>query len=102
MRQTSDTISSWLRKYKKVIPKHEYTYLKRTHCLYNNKGKIAFSQFYLLAKIHKTPMDTQPIVSIIGSLLYVLGQWADCQLQAPGCSIPSYIKSSIDYLAWLC
>jgi len=101
MRQTSDAISSWLRKYKKVIPKHEYTYLKRTHRLYNNKGEIAFPQFYLLAKIHKTPMDTRPIVSVVGSLLHGLGRWADRQLQTPGRSIPSYIKSSIDYLARL-
>jgi len=102
MHQTSDAISSWLRKYKKVIPKHKYTYLKCMHHLYNDKGKIAFPQFYLLAKIHKTPMDTRPIVSVVGSLLHGLSQWADHQLQAPRCSIPSYIKSSIDYLAYLC
>ncbi len=52
------TISAWLCKYKRVIPQHELTYLKHTHQLYNDKGKISFPQFYLLAKIHKLPMAT--------------------------------------------
>ncbi len=101
MRQTSDAIHAWLARYKRVLPKNEYTYLTRTHRLFNDKGEIAFPHFYLLAKIHKRPMSTRPIVSVSGSLLHGIGRWADRQLQPHGRSIPSFIKSSVDYLARL-
>jgi len=77
MRKTSDDISLWLCKYKQILPKNELTYLKCTHQLHNEKGEIAFPQFYLLAKIQKQPMATRSIVSIVGSLLHGLGRWAD-------------------------
>ncbi len=102
MHQTSDSIHAWLAKYKQVLPKNEYTYLTPTHRLFNNKGETTFPHFYLLAKIHKQPMSTQPIVSVSGSLLHGIGCWANHQLQPHGRSIPLFIKSSVDYLARLC
>ena len=98
MTKTSHAISSWLRQYKDILPKNEYTYLQRTHKLHDEKGNIAFPQFYLLAKIHKNPTATRPIVSISGSLLHGLGHWSDRQLQPYGCAIPSFIQSSEAYL----
>jgi len=101
MTKTSHAISSWLRQYKHILPNNEYTNLQRTHKLHNKQGNIAFPQFYLLAKIHKNPTATHPIISISSSLLHGLGRWVDCQLQPYGQAIPSYIQSSKAYLQHL-
>jgi len=98
MTKTSKAITAWLRKYKDIFTKGELTFLKRTHRLHNERGDIAFPQFYLLAKIHKIPMAMRPIVSVSGSLLHGLGRWTDRQLQPAGRAIPSYIQSSEAYL----
>ena len=53
-----------------------------------------YCHFYLLAKVHKTPWKTRPIVSTSGSLLEGLGKWIDKQLQPLCKDIPSYVKNS--------
>jgi len=88
----------WLRKYAKVIPKTEAKYLCRTCILLDKDGKINFPQLYLLAKIHKDPFSTHPIVSVSGSPLHGLARWADWQLQPLAQSIPSYIKSLFEFV----
>jgi len=82
--------TQWLRKYWKEISKSEATYLKWTCIL------IHYPQLYLLAKIHKSPLATRPIMSISGSPLHRLACWANQQLQPVARTIPSYIKSSFD------
>ena len=52
--------------------------------------------FYLLMKVHKTPLKTRPIVSYTGSLLYGLGKWVDHHLQSVSRTFRSFIKSSFD------
>jgi len=69
--------TQWLTKYRKEISKSEATYLKQTCILRGPKGNIRYPQLYLLAKVHKTPLATRPIVSVSGSPLHGLARWAD-------------------------
>ena len=95
---TNELLGNWMRDNKKILPAQELTYLKRTRTLRGPNGEIIFPQFYILAKIHKDPLMTRPIVSISGSLLHGLGRWADRQLQPIARAILSYIKSSVAFL----
>ena len=45
------------------------------------RNLLPISHFYLLAKIHKMPLSTHPIVSVSGSLLYGLGKGVNFKLQ---------------------
>jgi hypothetical protein len=47
-------------------------------------------------KIHKSPMMTHPIISLKGSLLHVLGLWANDKLQQYATRQKAYFKSSFD------
>jgi len=102
MTETYRQVKEWLQWYKLALTKSERKFLTRTLQLRDHRLLITFPQFYLLAKIHKTLLSTQPIVSISGSLLHGLGCWADHKLQPYGRSISSFIESSLAYLQRLC
>jgi hypothetical protein len=57
--------------------------------------------FYLIAKIHKTPWTTRPIISTCGSHVEGLGRWADRQLRAIIKELPYVATSSPDVLQQL-
>jgi len=57
-----------------------------------------FCRFYLLAKVHKTPLKTRPIVSVSSSVTEAIGKWVDHQLQIlfekHRVRFPYFLKSS--------
>ena len=53
-----------------------------------------YSYFYLLYKLHKSPIKTRPVSSQCGSVSFSVGQWVDAQLQPIAQSFPSYFRDS--------
>jgi len=70
----------------------ERTYLRRSL----TSVKDPFAYFYILAKIHKNPWKTRPIVSVCGSITHGLARWIDKQLQPICRKLPSYLASSLE------
>ena len=61
-----DQIRSWTKTHKRVISKSEKKFI-----LHNlDQNTAPFAAFYLMMKVHKTPLATRPIVSCSGSLLH--------------------------------
>ena len=62
-----------------------------------------FAQFYLLAKVHKVPLKTRPIVSVSSCITEAIGKWVDVHLQNlfrhhRHC-FPYFLKSSNELVA---
>ena len=53
-----------------------------------------FAYFYLLYKIHKTPIKTRPVSSQCGSVSYAIGQYVDEMLQPTAKAQQSYFQDS--------
>lgn len=66
--------------------------------LYNRK-ELKLGTFYLLMKVHKTPVAGRPIVSSINTVTYFASKYIDRKLQPIYKSIPSFLKSSQDLIA---
>lgn len=83
-------LTQWLTNHASVLSPTERKYLRQLQ-----KDNVdPFPVFYLLMKVHKTPLKTHPIVSCSGSLLYGLGIWIDNKLQVAAQSQRSYFRSS--------
>eukprot|EP00957_Ditylum_brightwellii_P152491 11607403-Ditylum_brightwellii.AAC.1 len=65
---------------------------------FENK-KYQKPMFYILAKVHKIPWKTRPVVSCAGSLITVVLTWLDFHLQKLRKVLPSFIKDSADLQA---
>ena len=87
----------WLAEHKDAISPAHFKYLVD----YKSSVVDPFPQFYLLMKVHKSPLKTRPIVSYSGSLFYGLGKWVDHHLQKVALTFRSYVKSSFTLKAEL-
>ena len=87
-----DAINDLLENFKDAFSPNDHTFLQRS--LVTNDS---FAHFYLLMKIHKTPLKTRPIVSVSGSLGHGLGLWIDRQLQPLCRKLPSFLDSSYTF-----
>lgn len=87
---TAVLLSRFLTDYKHAISEMDMKYLHRSLALVTDP----YAYFYALAKIHKSPWKTRPIVSVSGSLLYGIGKWLDQQLQPLIQKLPTYLPSS--------
>ena len=56
--------------------------------------KDPYAYFYLLYKLHKSPLKTRPVSSQCASVAFSIGQWVDEQLQPIAQSFPSYFRDS--------
>jgi hypothetical protein len=84
-------LKTFLKDYEKALSKQDCTFLERSM-----KVDDPYSYFYILAKIHKTPWSTRPIVSACGGILHGIGRWVDKQLQPICKKLPSYVSSSFE------
>lgn len=87
---TTSLIRSFLQDHHSVISTGDLTYLYR----YLNSVTDPYAYFYAIIKVHKSPWQTRPIVSVSGSILYGLGKWLDRQLQPIIKTLPTYLPSS--------
>ena len=62
--------------------------------LQNFPDKLRLGHFYLLMKVHKSPIVGRPIVSSIDTITYYTSKYIDFTLQPLLRTIPSYIQSS--------
>lgn len=83
-------LSNWIEKHKAVLSKNERNFLHKSL----TANKDAFGYFYLLMKVHKSPLASRPIISGSGSLLHPLGIWVDSQLQRFAKRRQAYFSSS--------
>ena len=73
---------------RKVLDHHLQLYQDK----WTKNNDPPFVQMYLLAKVHKTPLTTRPIISVSGTILYGLGRWIDFKLQSLIKSFPKQIS----------
>jgi len=85
-------LDKWLEDHKEELTDQEHTFVSSK----SQDIEDPLPYFYLLMKVHKTPLKTRPIVSYSGSLFHALGVWTDTYLQSVAKSFRSYLKSSFD------
>jgi hypothetical protein len=51
-------------------------------------------QFYIMPKVHKSPMKTRPVISCVESTMEILSTWIDNQLQRVVHLCPCYLRDS--------
>ena len=78
-----------------------FTQQEHQHLCQSLNVSSPHSEFYILAKVHKKPWGTRPIVSTCGSLLEGIGRWTDLYLQPLCQTLPCYIRDSSHFVSHL-
>ena len=91
--QLSDEISNWIDSYRGYLGIDAPRYLRKK---LSETADEPFGYFYLLYKLHKTPVKTRPVCSDCASLTHALGQWVDEQLQPIVKAQHTYFKNSFE------
>lgn len=84
-------IFAWTQKHNSTLDTNVVNYI-RHHI--NSTIKDPFGYFYLLIKLHKTPISSRPVCSDCASLPHALGKWVDTQLQPIVKQQATYFKNS--------
>ena len=69
MNDVRSQLRNFLLKHKDSLPEEDQTFVTRSI----KQSKDPCSHFYIMAKVHKHPWTTRPIVSFSGSMLHGLG-----------------------------
>jgi hypothetical protein len=84
-------IYKWTRDNKLSFSSDDTNYI----CYWTQKNRYdPFRHFYLMVKIHKSPVSTCPVCSNYASLVHPLGKWLDYALQPVIASQPFNFKNS--------
>ena len=106
IRQLNFDINTWLRNYEPykrgekrdsrpgagALAKTAAAYIKQK--TREAMSSDPFAYFYLLYKVHKTPIKTRPVSSQCGSVSYAIGQYVDEMLQPIARAQQSYFRDS--------
>lgn len=87
--QLKQNIEHFIKTFHKKIKQSDQTFLTRSL-----ETDDPLSYFYVIAKVHKTPWKTRPIVSTSGSITHGLGRWLSQQLKPIVTNLPSFVASS--------
>ncbi len=90
-RNLSREIFEWTRRHRESVPNEVIHYI-RYHL--DKANKDPFGYFYLLIKLHKSPISTRPVCSDCASLPHALGKWVNTQLQPIVQRQATYFKDS--------
>ena len=90
-RQLRVEISEWLSKYRDDLTSEHWAYIRKK---LEETADEPFGYFYLLYKLHKSPIKTRPVCSDCASTPHALGQWVNEMLQPIAQSQPAYFKDS--------
>jgi hypothetical protein len=87
------SIFQWTRTHRQELEDDTTKYI-REHI--EKARQDPFGYFYMLAKLHKTPISTRPVCSDCASLPHSVGKWVDRQLQPIVQRQRTYFKNSFE------
>ena len=89
-------IFEWTVNHQKIFSKSQVDYLRKK---LEDTADDPYGYFYLLYKLHKSPISTRPVYSDCASLPHALGQWVDEMLQPIVQVQETYIQDSFTFKA---